>query len=119
MRNQVLDLIHHSDKETRDFFKVVLGEFDRIDKRKANDTEYQKVIDKMYKNAKELNNVIEMQLLKPFLVQKISIGEIEDFVVKVNLTNKGAIMGSLKKEFGNTVDMADANRVVTEYLKTI
>lgn len=119
MRTQVLNLIHNSDKETRDFFKIVLGEFDRIDKRKANDAEYQKVIDKMYKNAKELSNLNEMALLTPFLVKKISLAEIEDFVVSLNLDNKGAIMGALKKEFGNTVDMKNANQIVTEYLKTL
>lgn len=54
--------------------------------------------------------------LQPKMLTEKEISYAIQSLIDQNVMNKGQIMGSLKKSYGDTIDMTVANKLVSEYL---
>ena len=111
----------------RDLHRVIMAEFLRVDKKlisadkKISDETALKVIKKMHKDAEEMENEYEQQVLERWLPE--DLGPTQTRVLVAGIINKnkysgmqdmGKVMGELKKTAG--VDMKFAGQLAKELL---
>lgn len=107
----------------RDLLRVVIGEFNRVDK-VVSDEKALSIIKKMVENAKEQGNTGEVSILEAYLPKQmdaddltIKINEIIDDLEATSMKDMGRIMGELKAGYGGTYDGKLASTLVRELLK--
>ena len=123
IRNIMKTAMKDGDTELRDFLRVVLGEFSRIEK-EITDEQALKIIKKLYDNAVELNNEFEQIVLigwVPIMLNETELkNEIEVLIIENNLFGldmTGKTMGLLQSHpKKNMMDMKIASKLVKEIL---
>ena len=121
--NDVKNAMREKNVEVRDLLRVVIGEFNRIDKT-VSDEKALSIIKKMVENAKEQGNTGEVTILEAYLPTQMD--ELELKIVLMNhimnlntptMKDMGGVMGWLKKNHGGTYDGKLASTIVRELLK--
>ncbi len=109
--------------EVRDLLRVVIGEFNRIDKI-VSDEKALAIIKKMVENAKEQGNTGEVTILEVYLPKQLDELELKrvlmNYIMNLNspsMKDMGSVMGFLKKNHGGTYDGKLASTLVRELLK--
>lgn len=120
IREQMKLAMKESNTKLRDFLRVVLGEFTRIDKI-VTDEQALKVIKKMNKDAESLGNDYEMKILGNWIPQMLDEHDLTRLIANiiadneyVEMSDLGKIMQELKKHSG--VDMKLANKYTKEII---
>ena len=108
--------------EVRDLLRVVIGEFNRIDKT-VSDEKALSIIKKMVENAKEQGNTGEVTILEAYLPTQMDELELKrvlmNHIMNLNtptMKDMGGVMGWLKKNHGGTYDGKLASTLVRELL---
>jgi uncharacterized protein YqeY len=108
------------DTASRDFLRVVMGEFGRVGK-VLNDDQALKVIKKMHSNAVELGDDYEEKVLERWLpktLDEIALTQLIGNIIADNewteMSDLGKIMQELKKTSG--VDMKTASKFAREMI---
>jgi len=112
------------ENQKRDFLKVVISELER-ESDAANlmtDEKAIKILTKLSKNAVEMKNDFEIEILKSYLPTLMTEDEIEEAIHFVTSTmdasefNTGRIMGAFNKEFKGKADNKIVSQKVKEFL---
>lgn len=111
------------DAQKLSFLRVVVGELDRVGKN-PSDSETLKVLQKMQKNAIEMNSTYEQKILNKYLPTMLSESEIKNIVNSIilednitSLKELGKIMSKLKThEKSSLIDNKMASKIVKEIL---
>ncbi len=120
-----------SNTETKSILRVLIGEFNRVDKI-VTDEKATSIIKKMVDNAKERNakevdetkresNLTEITILETYLPKQLGEAELrailENFITSNSLTVKdmGKIMGFLKANYAGQYD----GKVASELIKIV
>lgn len=101
----------------KDFIKVIKGEFDREGK-DLSDEICLKIITKMYKNAKIMNAVLEINYLESFLPKLMDKDEIETQIahyIDSGINNFGQLMGAFNQQFKGKAN----NKLVSQIVKKL
>lgn len=110
--------------EVRDLLRVVIGEFNRVDK-VVSDDKALAIIKKMVINAKEQGNTSEVRILEAYLPQQMDELELKrvlmNYIMNLDhaptMKDMGVTMGFLKQNYGGTYDGKLASTIVRELLK--
>lgn len=121
-RDMVNAMRNHKVNELN-LLRVILGEISRIDKNISNE-QIIKIIRKMHENAKEQNNLIEIEILESYLPKMYSNEDIRILIANIiqghnfkNMQHLGAIMGILNKHPDKMfIDKKIASEIVKEFL---
>ena len=84
------------DKEKLSFLRVIIGEFDRVDKI-VSDEKASSILKRMYENAKQLNNLSEIQILDEYLPKEVSDSDLENFIKQIITENYCQSIGEVMK----------------------
>ena len=120
--NDVKNAMREKNVEVRDLLRVVIGEFNRIDK-VVSDEKALSIIKKMVENAKEQGNTGEVTILEAYLPTQMDELELKrvlmNHIMNLNtptMKDMGGVMGWLKKNHGGTYDGKLASTLVRELL---
>ena len=120
--NDVKNAMREKNVEVRDLLRVVIGEFNRIDK-VVSDEKALSIIKKMVENAKEQGNTGEVTILEQYLPTQMDELELKrvlmNHIMNLNtptMKDMGGVMGWLKKNHGGTYDGKLASTLVRELL---
>ena len=120
--NDVKNAMREKNVEVRDLLRVVIGEFNRIDKT-VSDEKALSIIKKMVENAKEQGNTGEVTILEAYLPTQMDELELKrvlmNHIMNLNsptMKDMGGVMGWLKKNHGGTYDGKLASTLVRELL---
>jgi len=123
INSDVKNAMRTKNVEVRDLLRVVIGEFNRVDKIVADDKALS-IIKKMVENAKDQGNTGEVTILEKYLPSQmdadelnIKINEIIDDLEATSMKDMGRVMGELKAGYGGTYDGKLASTLVRELLK--
>ena len=109
------------DNPTRDLLRVVIGEFDRVDKI-VSDEKALSIIKKMHQNALEFGTGHEIDVLEDYLPEPLSKKEltinIEHYIImhKLVIKDMGRVMSFLKANYEGRYDGKVASGIVREIL---
>lgn len=118
----VKNAMREKNVEVRDLLRVVIGEFNRVDKI-VGDEKALAIIKKMVDNAKEQGNDGEVTILEKYLPSQMDELELKrvlmNHIMNLNsptMKDMGSIMGFLKQNHGGTYDGKLASSLVRELL---
>ena len=89
------------DKEKLSFLRVIIGEFDRVDKI-VSDEKASSILKRMYENAKQLNNSSEIQILDEYLPKEVSDSDLEKLIKQIIIENYCQSIGDVMKVLKNS-----------------
>jgi len=113
------------DNDTKDLLRVLLGELPRIVKKVGEDItddDILKVIRKMSKDATEMENQSEVEILSVYLPTMLEPKQLETLIIGTITSNSygkqdmGKVMGWLKSNYGGTYDGRLASEIVRNNL---
>ena len=120
--NDVKNAMREKNVEVRDLLRVVIGEFNRIDK-VVSDEKALSIIKKMVENAKEQGNTGEVTILEVYLPTQMGIDDltpvINNIISDLNCTSikdMGRVMSGLKHLHSGQYDGKLASTLVRELL---
>lgn len=107
-----------SNKEVKDLLRVVIGEFNRIDKVVA-DEKAMSIIKKMIENAKTVGNEGEVVILEAYLPKQLSDEQLSLVISKIiedkkytSIKDMGKVMGDLKSQYSGQYDGKKASDLI-------
>lgn len=110
---------------TRDILRVVIGEFNRIDK-KVSDEKALAIIKKMGQNAIDQNKFDELHILVSYLPDEMDELEIKrvcmNFIMNMDnptIRDMGKVMSHLKNNYNGLYDGKIASTIVKNLLTTL
>lgn len=106
------------DEATKSLLRVVIGEFNRVDK-VLSDDKATSILKKMVENAKEVGNENEVVILQKYLPQQLSKDELTALISSIiedysysSVKDMGKIMASLKETHAGRYDGKLASEIV-------
>ena len=122
INNDVRNAMKTKNVAVRDLLRVVIGEFNRVDK-VVSDEKALAIIKKMVINAKEQGNTGEATILEAYLPSQMDELELKrvlmNHIMNLNspsMKDMGGVMGFLKENHGGTYDGKLASTLVRELL---
>ncbi len=110
-----------SNKEVKDLLRVVIGEFNRVDK-VVTDEKATSIIKKMIENAKLIGNGGEVLILETYLPKQLSEDQVKMLVAQLaedkkytSIKDMGKIMNDLKVEYAGRYDGKLASNYIKEF----
>ncbi len=122
IKKDLIDAIKAKDVERREVLRVVLGEFDRQDKKALTDKEVAGVLGRLVKSERETLEIKGetdsgfMRIIEAYLPKMVTDEEIAAFIRQnidfSEFKNKMQAMGPIMKHFGETADGHAVKRVL-------
>lgn len=118
IKNDANKALIEKDKEKLSFLRVIIGEFNRVDK-VVSDEKALNILKRLYENAKQLNNLLEIQILDEYLPKELSDFDLQKFIEQIvtdyNCKSIGEVMKVLKNS-GLNYDGKKASNIIKNLL---
>lgn len=122
IRKDLKEAMKSGNVKEKNILRVVIGEFNRIDKELSDDLAT-KEVKKMYMNAKEQGNVAEAEILNRYIPNELSEDELKVVIQKIinfngitAMKEMGIVMNQLQKNHPNQYNGKIASDIVKELL---
>lgn len=119
IKNDLKSAMINKDIVKRNILRVVIGEFNRIDK-EVSDDKALSIIKKMIINANENKNYNEIEILNIYLPKQFTELELKTIITSIidenNFINMGLVMKTLKDKYNGQYDGKLASNIVKKLL---
>jgi uncharacterized protein YqeY len=129
IKADMITAMKNKDNDMKTLLRVVLGEIATESKkpeinRDLTDSEITAIINKMKKNAIEMNNEDEVKILDRYLPTMLEPKQLETLVLGIinkngfdGMKDMGKVMGILKSQYGGSYDGKLASQIVKDKLQ--
>jgi len=121
IRDDMVEAMKSKNRDVVELLRVVAGEFGRKmnSSKELSDEEALKIIRKMSENAKELDNLGEVEILKKYLPQMFTEKKLKDIIDIIITENSFSGMKDMGKVMAELKQMPSASQVDGKLASTI